>query len=259
MRAHELVLDRIERDLVAGTLAVGDRLPAERALAETLSVSRASVREAIRVLEAMGVIRTAAGSGPDSGAIVTADAATSIGSALRLHTATRALPIEDLVSTRILLETSALRDAGARTPRPDLTAVKARLDAMDDASLQPEEFHRLDADFHVALAALAGNAVVEAVMAALRGPIQGYVLAGVPLLDDWAGVASNLRCEHRGIVTALGRGQGNKAAELARAHIQGYVDLISGATARPNSAPTGCSRRSAPPARAGQLPAHAAD
>ncbi|MHC9296959.1 FadR/GntR family transcriptional regulator [Mycobacterium sp. LTG2003] len=228
MRAHELVLERIERDLVAGTLAVGDRLPAERALAESLSVSRASVREAIRVLEAMGVIRTAAGSGPDAGAIITADAATSIGSALRLHTATRALPIEDLVRTRILLETSALRDAAALTPRPDLTDIRAMLDAMDDPALEPEQFHRLDADFHVALAALAGNVVVEAMMAALRGPIQGYILAGVPLLDDWAGVASNLRCEHRGIVTALSRGQGNKAAELARAHIQGYVDLIGG-------------------------------
>jgi DNA-binding FadR family transcriptional regulator len=226
MRAHELVLERIERDLVAGTLTVGDRLPAERSLAETLSVSRASVREAIRVLEAMGVIRTAAGSGPDAGAIVTADAATSIGSALRLHTATRALPITDLVQTRILLETSALRDAATRAPRPDLTGVTAMLDAMEDPNLQPERFHQLDADFHVALVALAGNVVVEAMMAALRGPIQGYVLAGVPLLDDWTVVASKLRCEHRGIVAALSRGQGNKAAELARAHIQGYVDLI---------------------------------
>lgn len=228
MRAHELVLERIERDLVAGTLTVGDRLLAERALAESLSVSRASVREAIRVLEAMGVIRTAAGSGPDAGAIVTADAATSIGSALRLHTATRALPIEDLVRTRILLETAALRDAAARDPRPDLAGVTAMLDAMDDPGLQPEEFHRLDADFHVALVALAGNVVVEAMMAALRGPIQGYVLAGVPQLDDWAAVASNLRCEHRGIVAALARGHGTKAADLARAHIQGFVELVDG-------------------------------
>jgi DNA-binding FadR family transcriptional regulator len=228
MRAHELVLERIERDLVAGTLGVGDRLPPERALAESLSVSRASVREAIRVLEAMGVVRTAAGSGPDAGAVITGDAATSIGSALRLHTATRALPIEDLVSTRILLETSALRGAAAVSPRPDLTGINARLDAMDDPGLTPEEFHRLDADFHVALTALAGNVVIEAMMAALRGAIQGYMLAGVPHLADWGGVAANLRCEHRRIVTAVARGQGNKAAELARAHIEGYVDLING-------------------------------
>lgn len=97
---------------------------------------------------------------------------------------------------------------------------------MDDPDLGPEEFHRLDAEFHVALTALAGNVVVEAMMAALRGAIQGYILAGVPRLADWGGVAANLRCEHRRIVTALSRGQGNKAAELARAHIEGYVDLI---------------------------------
>ena len=92
MRAHELVLERIERDLSNGTLALGDRLPGERTLAEGLSVSRSSVREAIRVLEAMGVVRTAVGSGPESGAIVSADPAVSIGSALRLHIATKFLP-----------------------------------------------------------------------------------------------------------------------------------------------------------------------
>jgi Mg2+ and Co2+ transporter CorA len=52
------------------------------------------------------------------------------------------------------------------------------------------------------------------------------VMAGVPLLPDWAGVAANLRCEHRGIVAALRRGHGTKAAELLRTHIEGYFALI---------------------------------
>ena len=226
MRAHEVVLQRIEQQLADGSVAVGDRLPGERALAEELTVSRASVREAIRVLEAMGVVRTAVGSGPDSGAIVVADPATSIGSALRLHIATRILPIDDLVSTRVLLETWALREAAALTPRPDTANLSAMLDVMDDPMLEPGEFHLRDADFHVALTALAGNAVVAAMMAALRDSIHGYVMAGVPLLDDWTAVAANLRCEHRDIVAALGRGHGSKAADLAKAHIEGYFGLI---------------------------------
>ncbi|HEY5853762.1 MAG TPA: GntR family transcriptional regulator, partial [Aldersonia sp.] len=123
MRAHELVLQRIEHDLSEGALAVGDRLPGERTLAEELQVSRSSVREAIRVLEAMGVVRTAAGSGPESGAIVVADPVASIGSALRLHMATKLLPIADIVSTRILLETWAVREAASRRPIPDLTRI----------------------------------------------------------------------------------------------------------------------------------------
>lgn len=226
MRAHELVLERIERDLADGALAVGDRLPGERALAEELAVSRSSVREAIRVLEAMGVVRTAVGSGPEAGATVVADPISSIGSALRLHTATRHLPIADLVDTRILLESWALREAADRTPRPDLTAVEATLDAMDDPALGPEEFLRLDAAFHVAMAALADNVVVAAMMAALRDSIHGYVVDGVPLLDDWTAVATTLRCEHRAIVAAVRRGHGAKAGDLVGAHIRGYFDLI---------------------------------
>ena len=64
MRTHQLVLHWIENQLSSGQLAVGGRLPAERTLAEQLQVSRTSVREAIRILEAMGVVRAGVGSGP---------------------------------------------------------------------------------------------------------------------------------------------------------------------------------------------------
>ncbi|MBY6540019.1 FadR family transcriptional regulator [Rhodococcus sp. BP-349] len=224
MRAHEVVLHRIEQDLAAARLRVGDRLPAERALAEDLGVGRSSVREAIRVLEAMGVVKTSVGSGPDAGAIVVADPATSIGSALRLHMATQFLPIADVVQTRVLLESWALREAAARTP--DLTTIDELLDRMDDKSLAPDQFHRLDAELHVRFAGLAGNVLIEAMMTSLRDSIHGYVMDAVPMLDDWSAVAVTLRCEHRGIVDALRRGHGAKAATLAREHIEGFYGLM---------------------------------
>src|SRR5690349_13603875 len=107
MRTHQLVLHWIENELSAGRLAVGGRLPAERSLAEQLKVSRTSVREAIRVLEAMGVVRAGVGSGPEAGTVVISDPATALGSALRLHVATRHLPVADIVETRVLLESWA--------------------------------------------------------------------------------------------------------------------------------------------------------
>ncbi|MEU2001853.1 FadR/GntR family transcriptional regulator [Rhodococcus sp. NPDC019627] len=226
MRTHEVVLQRIERDLSDGKLVVGGRLPAERALAEELGVGRSSVREAIRVLEAMGIVRTAVGSGPDSGAIVAADPAASIGVALRLHMATHTLPIRDVVQTRILLESWAVQEAAERAGELDLQGLDALLDAMDDETLTPEAFHRLDADLHVAMAALAGNVLVEAMMVSLRESISGYVLQAVPQVDDWNDVAQNLRCEHRAIVTALRRGHGTKASTLVREHIEGFYGLI---------------------------------
>ncbi|HEY3509661.1 MAG TPA: GntR family transcriptional regulator, partial [Kribbella sp.] len=73
MKNYELVLHRVEADLAAGRLRVGGRLPGERALAEQLGISRPSVREAVRVLEAMGVVRTATGSGPEAGTVIVAE------------------------------------------------------------------------------------------------------------------------------------------------------------------------------------------
>lgn len=227
MRTHEVVLRRIEQDLAAGRIVVGGRLPAERALAEELGVGRSSVREAIRVLEAMGLVRTAVGSGPDAGAIVVADPAASIGAALRLHTVTRTLPIHDVVQVRTLLESWAVREAAAG--EHDFTAIETLLDQMDDDNLSAEEFHRLDADLHLALAGLAGNVLVEAMMTSLRESINDYVMAAVALLDDWPGAAARLREEHRAIVAAVRRGHGAKAAALARGHIEGFYRILAGA------------------------------
>ena len=67
-RAWQVVLESIERDLLDGRLRPGDHLPGERALSADLGVGRSSVREALRVLEVLGLIRTATGSGPNSGA-----------------------------------------------------------------------------------------------------------------------------------------------------------------------------------------------
>ncbi|MCZ2264586.1 FadR/GntR family transcriptional regulator, partial [Isoptericola sp. QY 916] len=57
MRTHERVLAHLEEGIAAGRWGLGERLPGERALAEDLGVSRPSVREAIRVLDALGIVR----------------------------------------------------------------------------------------------------------------------------------------------------------------------------------------------------------
>jgi GntR family transcriptional repressor for pyruvate dehydrogenase complex len=216
---RDTLLGHVEAELVAGRLHVGDRLPGERALATQLGISRASVREGIRVLEAMGMIRTAAGSGPDSGAVVVADTAAGITSALRLHLASNALPVADVVRTRVLLETWGVREAARHRDREQLDAARALLDAMDRTD-PVEQFLRLDAEFHVTLSRAAGNAVVAAIMSALRGAIHGYVLAAAP--DDWPPMARRLRRQHRNVLAAIEAGDGDRAARLVARHIEDF-------------------------------------
>lgn len=233
MKNYELVLHRVEAELAAGRLRIGERLPGERALAEQLGISRPSVREAVRVLEAMGVVRTATGSGPEAGAVIVAEPVSPLTAVLRLHLATNHLPMGDVVQTRILLESWAAREAaGRRVETGELKLAEDLLDQMDAPGLSPEEFHLLDAEFHVALSGLAGNVLIAAVMASLRSAIHGYVLAAVPDLPDWEATAVGLRSEHRAILQAIRAGAPDDAADLVTAHIRGFYQA-----ARLNTAP----------------------
>ncbi|MCF3138084.1 MULTISPECIES: FCD domain-containing protein [unclassified Paenarthrobacter] len=219
MRTHELVLQWIEKQLSDGDLTLGGRLPGERAMAEQLQVSRTSVREAVRILEAMGVVRAGVGSGKDAGTVVIAEPGSALGSTLRLHVATRHLPVADIVETRVLLESWAAERAQVGVPA--LEEAAALLDQMDEAS-DIDTFLALDARFHVALAQAAGNSVVSAMMASLRGAIENYASTLTENLPDWNATSTRLRAEHRAILNAVNNNDGGTAARLVAAHIQGF-------------------------------------
>ena len=220
MRTHQLVLHWIEGQLSEGKLAVGGRLPAERTLAEQLKVSRTSVREAIRILEAMGVVRAGVGSGPEAGTVVISDPTAALGSALRLHVATQHLPVSDIVQTRVLLESWAA--SHARPDSPELTGAARLLAEMDADGMAVDDFLALDVRFHLALADAAGNAVVSAMMGSLRESITGYASRLTANLPDWEATATRLRSEHHEILDAIRNDDGERAARLVAAHIEGY-------------------------------------
>lgn len=223
MRTHQLVLTWIEKQLSGGQLSVGGRLPAERTLAEQLAVSRTSVREAIRILEAMGVVRAGVGSGPEAGTVVISDPTAALGSALRLHVATQHLPVSDIVETRILLETWAAARAKPDAPELEQAAtLLGEMDAVERVARTADDFLALDIRFHLALADAAGNAVVSAMMGSLRESIQGYTARFTANLPDWDATASRLQAEHREILAAIRNDDGARAATLVAAHIEGY-------------------------------------
>lgn len=220
MKTHQLVLSWIENELSEGRLAVGGRLPAERSLAEQLQVSRTSVREAIRILEAMGVVRAGVGSGPEAGTVVISDPTAALGSALRLHVATQHLPVADIVETRVLLESWAV--SHAKPDSPELAGASRLLGKMDAEAMEVDEFLALDVRFHLALADAAGNAVVSAMMGSLREAITGYASRLTANLPDWDATAARLRTEHHDILAAVHNNDGERAAQLVAAHIEGY-------------------------------------
>lgn len=220
-RAWQLVLDHIERDLLDARLGPGDRLPSERDLASELGVGRSSVREAFRVLEVLGLIRTSTGSGPSAGAIVIATPSGGLSALMRLQVAAQGFPLGDVVRTRLVLE-EAVAASLAEQPGRDLTDAHRILDAMDTPGLTAGEFLALDARLHLALAESSGNTVITATMAGLRTAIESYVFAGSAQIDDWDAMAARLRAEHREIVAAIDEGDADAVRTLVHDHITGY-------------------------------------
>jgi GntR family transcriptional repressor for pyruvate dehydrogenase complex len=220
MRSHEIVLDWVERQLADHHLAIGGRLPGERALAEALGISRAAVREGLRVLEVLGVLRSGVGSGPGAGTVIVAEPALALSAALRMHLASEHLRAADVVETRVLLEGWAARNA--RADAPQLVDARALLGAMDEEGLGAPLFLDRDAAFHVAIAGATGNPLVGAMMASLRESIRDYTLALTERLPDWERTADRLREEHRGVLAAIEEGRRDEASELMTAHITGY-------------------------------------
>lgn len=230
-RTWRIVLEHIERELLDARLVPGDRLPPERELATALGVGRSSVREALRALVVMGLIRTGTGSGPSSGAIIIATPEGGMAALLRLQVAARGFPLDDVVDTRLVLEESVV-EALAGSRGVDLAASDVLMDAMDAPDLTPADFLALDAQLHQSLADASGNTVVAAVMGGLRTAIESYVLAGAESIADWGDTAARLRAEHRAIVAAIRRGSAADARELVHAHITDYY-LESHVLARP--------------------------
>ena len=228
MKAHEIVMAWVTEELASGRLHVGDHLPSERALAETLAVSRSSLREAMRVLEALGTIQTSTGSGPRAGTVITAAPEQALSLALNLQVASRHFDHRHIFETRLLLETWAAEQS--KPERGDWARAAELLDAMDAPDLPVDEFLALDAEFHTLLSHAADNPLISSLMDALRLAVADHTSALASSLPNWPVTCARLRAEHREILAALRSGSGGRGAALLREHIEGYFEETTNAT-----------------------------
>jgi GntR family transcriptional repressor for pyruvate dehydrogenase complex len=235
VRTYELVLQRIESQIVTGALRAGERLPPERELAELLGVSRPAVREALRVLEAQGVVRSQVGKGPDSGTTIDRVPSDALARLLRLHVALGSFPLEDVIETRVALERASVVFA-CRNARPqELADMREILLAMDEPEIDRETFDQLDTDFHVALADAGGNRLMSDVTRAIRESVRMPILAAMNAMpptgtQGWPSVRDGLRSDHRAIFSAVESAQAEVAADRVEAHIRGFSTHMTTST-----------------------------
>jgi GntR family transcriptional repressor for pyruvate dehydrogenase complex len=222
---YQLVVDRIEEQILGGTLTVGDQLPPERELAALLRVSRPAVREGLRMLEAQGVLR-AEGSGPGSATVVAALPGEALTRLLRLHLALSNFRAPDMVEARVMLERWSARLAAQHATAAALSRMRELLDRMDDPALPREAFNDIDTAFHVALADAGDNRLVADMTRAIRGAVRDALLRAFSRIDDWPATAARLRAEHRAVFDAVAAGDPEAAADAVERHIRGFADRL---------------------------------
>jgi GntR family transcriptional repressor for pyruvate dehydrogenase complex len=233
VRTYEQVLQRIETQIFSGALHAGERLPPERELAELLGVSRPAVREALRVLEAQGVVRSQVGKGPDSGTTIESLPSDALSRLLRLHVALGSFPLEDVIDTRVTLERSSVALACLNAGPQDLARMREALRAMDEPDVDRESFNQLDIDFHVALADAGGNRLMSDMTRAIRESVRIPFMAAVTAMPEtgesgWLNILDGLRAEHHAVFTAVEAGKAEQAADLLEIHIRDfYTDLAT--------------------------------
>lgn len=227
VRTHEHVLAQIAERIIDGRLEVGDRLPSERELVTALGVSRGSVREALRILESMGIIEANVGSGRDAGSTVSGRPSEALSNLLRLHMALSRFQLVDLVEVRIQLERAAAARASSVAQTSDIARLNEIVDEMSRGDLEHAQFHELDTEFHVTIANVSGNALSADLMHALRGAVRTHMETAFEAIKDWDAMVRRLSDEHRQITAAIGAHDGALAADLVAEHISHFYDVSS--------------------------------
>lgn len=217
-RASHMVVAQIRGLLISGRIRPGDRLPAERRLAETLQVGRSTVREAYRALEALGLIQVQPGT------------ATRVA---RPSMVTELVPANDtrpsaarnrqrqLFEVRLTLEPAVAALAARRATPEHVAKLRAVLETQERDLDDGRKGLEADTDFHALLFDASGNP--------LLGDLADQVMA--LLYEQWQQVATPDRrtlslCQHRRIFHAVEAQNPTAAERHMRVHLRSIEELV---------------------------------
>ena len=213
-RAMQYLTDQI----LTHQVGPGTRLPSERELAELIGVGRSAVREAIKVLQAQGLVTSQVGQA--GGTTIGSAQGISFGRMLQLHMALKEISHDELTETRVLLERAATENAAATASPAALQELQQICEEMAEEN-DVATFNELDTRFHVAIAQAAQNRLVRDLTIAIRQAVAAHILQAERSLPDWQKLQARLVTEHHSIVQALIDHDQSRAAALAEAHVRG--------------------------------------
>ena len=164
-RASSSIADQIRTAIVTGQLKEGSRLPPERELAEQFGVSRVTVRDALRALEAMGLIEVRVGA--RGGAFVTVPSGSVVGQTMSDMMMMQAISPEDVVEARLIVELGTVTLASARATEDDLARLRDLSEVAREAIADGTYTRELSWDFHALVAEAAHNGLTHSFRSSL--------------------------------------------------------------------------------------------
>ena len=214
------IADELHQLIVSGKLSEGESLGREPELIERFGVSRPSLREALRILEARGLISVVRGRGGGVVAHELDGRITARTAALVLQA--RNVPLADVHEARTLLEPTAARVvAASRSRRAAAAELRRRIDDQLRVIMDPDAFGPANAQFHESLVALAGNQTLSIVAEMLNE----IMVRAVTAVSKTGTEGSSLATRRRGIrsqqrlVELIEAGDAAEAEAHWRAHM----------------------------------------
>ncbi len=221
-RLYQGIVEQIEELLEKGDLRPGDQLPSERALAEQFEVSRASVREALRTLELLGIVETRAGGGTFVRRAAPKDLARPLtGFISRGHS------LSDVIEFRGLVEPELASRAAHRAREDELAELRRILAVQERKVAAGVPCGEEDARFHELISRSARNELLTTLLAVVWDVLSA-------MREQW--LQTNARAHasldgHQRILAALEARDPHAARAAAADHIhavgEGILKLIA--------------------------------
>lgn len=210
-----------------GTLSPGDRLPAERELATSFGVSRNSLRQALKVLEIMGVISQRVG----DGTYLNSSAEAILGEPMEFLILLDGISFHELMEARLVVEPELAAQAARRASDQDIAEIRATIDAMKDPAATEAKKVECDLLFHQAIFRAAGNRVCGLMFSVVHRSLENLITLTSQLVDP----AHTLNF-HVKIFNAIRRHDPDEARRRMSEHLLDAKNLIMKASAKMDQA-----------------------
>lgn len=225
LRTADEVIEQIETLVLEGVLRVGDRLPGERELARQFDVSRPILRDALKALEARGLLVTRHGGGTYVADVIGQVFSPPLMELMGSHRKAAA----DYMEYRRDMEAIAADYAARRATRDDLALLAALMSRMEAAHLagDADQEAAIDIEFHSAVGECAHNIVLLHTLRSCYRLLSDGVLRTRGMIYDLPGAREAIFDQHRAIHRAIVRGEPTEARTAAISHIDYVVAAMA--------------------------------